>query len=169
MTLTVDSWLKTAAPEVDSANLMYWSTAVGDNVVRFMLPAIVYAQGAQAIERDLPADYLQYLHGTPNFQITDEISTMVGGQPATMLSITAEWGNGPEEWFSGSLGCVSRDSLRHDIKSCFAINPEQQLRLAVIKLGGRTLLSWARTEQYSPDAPELYKNFETLLASVRFR
>jgi len=168
MTLTVDSWLKTAAPDVDSTNLVYWSTAVGDNVVRFMLPAIVYAQGAEARARNLPANYLQYLHGTPNFQIKDETSTVIGGHPATLLSITAN-SDAPEDWFSGSLGCVSRDSQRHDINSCFAINSEHQLRLAVIKLGGRTLLSWARTEKNSPDAPELYKNFATLLASVRFR
>lgn len=168
MTLSVGSWLMTVAPQVDSANLVYWFTARGDNVVRFMLPAIIYARGAETKMMELPANYLNYLHATTDFQIRDETSTVVGRHPATLLSITAD-SDSPEEWFSGSLGCVSQDSQRHDINSCFAINPEQRLRLAVIELDGKTLLSWARTEKNSPEAPELYKNFENLLASVQFK
>jgi hypothetical protein len=167
MTVTVDTWLTTAAPQDDSPHLLYWAAKVDDSRVRFLVPVVTYAPGTDQ-QIDPPADFVAYLHSQPNFQLKDETSTVVDGRPATLMTATSA--PAPAQgYYDGSLGCVSREAALDDPVGCFGVQPDIELRLAVIDLGDETLLAWARIERDSPDAPELYQDFETMLASVHFR
>ena len=167
LTLTVDTWLTSVTPQEDSTHLVYWATKVDDARVRFLVPVVTYVPGTTS-PTDPPADFVSYLHSQPNFQVKDEASTEVDGRPATLMTATSQ--PGPAEgYYDGSLGCVSTDAELDDPVGCFGLQPDLQVRLAVIHLGDETLLAWARIEKNSPDAPELYKNFETMLASIHFR
>ena len=167
MTLTVDTWLTSVTPQEDSAHLVYWSAEVDDSRVRFLVPVVTYVPGTNT-PTDPPADFVSYIHSQPNFQVRDEVSTEVDGRPGTLMTATSQ--PGPEEgYYDGSLGCVSTDAEIDDPVGCFGLQPDREVRLAVINLGDETLLAWARISKNSPDAPELYENFETMLTSVHFR
>jgi hypothetical protein len=167
LTLTVDTWLTSVTPQEDSAHLVYWSAEVDDARVRFLVPVVTYVPGTTS-PTDPPADFVSYLHSQPDFQLKDEASTEVDGRPATLVTATSQPG-AAEGYYDGSLGCVSTDAELDDPVGCFGIQPDREVRLAVIDLGGETLLAWARIGKDSPDAPELYENFETMLASTHFR
>jgi len=167
MTLTIDTWLTSVAPQEDSAHLLYWSAEVDDSRVRFLIPVVTYLPGTNS-PVDSPADFVSYLHSQPGFQLRDEASTEVGGRPATLMTATSQPGPAGG-YYDGSLGCVSRNAAIDDPVGCFGLQPERELRLAVVDLGDETLLAWARIDRDSPDAPELYRNFEALLTSVHFR
>jgi hypothetical protein len=167
MTLTVDTWLTSVTPQEDSAHLVYWSATVDDSRVRFLVPVVTYVPGTTS-PTDPPADFVSYLHSQPNFQVKDEASTEVDGRPATLMTATSQPG-AAEGYYDGSLGCVSTDAELDDPVGCFGLQPDREVRLAVINLGDETLLAWARIEKNSPDAPELYRNFETMLTSIHFR
>ncbi len=167
LTLTVDTWLTSVTPEEDSAHLVYWTADVDDARVRFLLPVVTYAPGTTT-PTDPPADFVSYLHSQPDFQLEDEASTEVDGRPATLVTATSQPG-AAQGYYDGSLGCVSTDAALDDPVGCFGIQPDREVRLAVIDLGDQTLLAWARIGRDSPDAPALFEDFETMLASTHFR
>ncbi|PRY36048.1 hypothetical protein LY71_1269 [Geodermatophilus tzadiensis] len=167
LTLEVDTWLTSVTPEEDSAHLVYWSAAVDDSRVRFLVPVVTYVPGTGS-PTDPPADFVSYLHSQPDFQLEDEAGTEVDGRPATVMTATSQPGRA-EGYYDGSLGCVSSDAEIDDPVGCFGLQPDRELRLAVIDLGDETLLAWARIAKDSPDAPELFEHFETMLSSIRFR
>lgn len=69
------------------------------------------------------------------------------------------------EELAGSLGCAERVSNKHE-NSCFGLQPDYYLQLAVIDVGDSTLLAWARTGIDNPD--EAFRAmFERMLTTVQ--
>jgi hypothetical protein len=66
----------------------------------------------------------------------------------------------------GSLGCRAEEVSAPD---CFGLRAGLALRLAVIDLGDRTLVAWARVAEDSADAAEVFADFEQMRAGLRLR
>jgi hypothetical protein len=64
---------------------------------------------------------------------------------------------------------VAEETSLHDPDGCFGVQPEHELRLAVIDTGAAPLLAWARVSRDNPAAPDFYADFEHMLGSIRFR
>ena len=169
LTVTVDAALK-SPPNPDSPNLRSWDAAASDatNAVRFLMPVVVYPPGSSTSEAP-PKDYLKYLQGQTNdgAEITEETEITVDGRPATLMNVTRTIdASHPEGFLDGSLGCPERNADRAE--GCFGPQPDLLLRLAVIDVGGTTLLARARMNKDNPD-PAFAAMFERMLTSVRFR
>ena len=130
--------------------------------VRFLIPVVVYPPGDTEATPP-PDDYLAYLlaqseHGA---SLEDVTETTVGGSPATIVSATVA------DSLDGSLGCPAEGITAHD---CFGLQPDLTLRIAVIDVGGTTLLAWLRHAEAAGE-PELTREiaaFEEMLATVHF-
>jgi hypothetical protein len=159
--VTLPAWLP-VAPDADEPNFLSWigEDASFDRAVRFMLPVNVYQPGS-AVAIPPPDDYLSYLRGqvAHGAQLADEITTSVDGMPATIMTATTAAS------LDGSLGCPAADVSAPD---CFGVQPGMALRLAVIDIGDRTLIAWARVTEGSADAAEVFADFEQLLTGLRF-
>jgi hypothetical protein len=145
----------------DSATLLSLDSNLAENnKVRFVLPVNLY-KPKQPKPVALPPDYLVYLRGltAQGAKYTDEATTTVDGHPATLVTGTAA------EPLDGVLGCPQLNMTASD---CFGLQPELSLRIAVIDVGGKTLLAWARTEEGAVDVPAFFTEFETMLAGLRF-
>ena len=107
----------------------------------------------------VPDDYLGYLlsqtsHGAT---FTDQTDTTVDGRTATVVTTTA---SAP---LDGSLGCPAAGVAAAD---CFGPQPELTLRIAVVDVGGTTLLVWWRHAGGVEGSADAFASFETMLASV---
>jgi hypothetical protein len=160
--VTVPAWLSTA-PDTDESNFLTW---VGtdehvDRAVRFLLPVEVYEPGSAAAT-PVPEDYLSYLrsqaaHGA---RLVDETTTSVDGSLATILTGTTP------TTLDKSLGCPAVNTPAPD---CFGLHAGLALRLAIIDLGDRTLVVWARVTEDSADAAEVFADFGQMLAGLHLR
>lgn len=170
LTVTVEAALK-SPPNPDSANMLSWDAAASDatNAVRFLVPVVVYPPGSSAPESP-PKDYLTYLQGQTkdSAELSEVTKITVDGRPATLMNVTRIIDDShPEGFLDGSLGCPERTADREG-EGCFGPQPDLLLRLAVIDVGGTTLLAWARMNKDNPD-PAFAAMFERMLTSVQFR
>jgi hypothetical protein len=115
-----------------------------------------------ATAKATPKDYAKYVLslGQRGAKITDIVNTKVDGRPATLMTLTND--GGPQ---SGSLGCPEHGN--DQVEECFGIQPEYELRLAVMN-SGPPLVIWARTPSEHPD-PGFFTSFEQMLDTVRFQ
>lgn len=168
LTLTVDAVLK-SPPNRDSHNFLSWDAVSSDgNAVRFFVPVELYRPGSSAPEAP-PKDYLTYLKGfsAAGAEMSNVVKTSVDGHPATLMNLTWDIDAGhPEGFFNGALGCPTAGA--DQAEGCFGPQPDLMLRLAVIDVGGTTLLAWARMNRDNPD-PSFAAMFERMLTTVRFR
>ena len=165
LTVTVDASLK-SPPDPDSRNLLSWDAAHDSSAkVRFLVPVSLYRPGSSVPEAP-PRDYLAYLRGLTSDGVTfsDVTTITVDGHPATLMSATTTNDSGV---LDGSLGCPKAGADRSE--GCFGFQPGRSIRIAVIPVGNRTLLAWARTSKDSPDTAAFFAMFEAMLKSVRFR
>jgi hypothetical protein len=168
LTVTVDAALK-SPPNPDSHNLLSWYGATSDEErVRFLVPVNLYRPGSTTPEA-VPKDYLKYLQAqtTGNFQFSKVTRITVDGHPGTLMTATStDDASHPQGFFDGSLGCPTPDA--DQAEGCFGIQQRNPLRLAVIDVGGTTLLAWARSGEGNLDKA-FVAMFERMLSSVRFR
>jgi hypothetical protein len=168
LTITVDAGLK-SPPNPDSPNLLSWdATASEENKVRFLVPVEVYRPGSSTPVAP-PKDYLTYLQGQTKdgAELSKVTKITLDGHPATVMNLTSTVdASHPEGFLDGSLGCPERGADRAE--GCFGPQPDLLLRLAVIDLGDKTVLAWARMNKNNPDQA-FVALFEQMLSSVRFR
>lgn len=162
LTVTVDAALK-SPPNRDSSHLLTWDAVATEvNKVRFMVPVVVFRPENETPDAP-PKDYLKFLMAQTNsgaeFSKVSKIT--VDGRPATLMDVTTN----PE--LAGSLGCTEQVSNKH-ADSCFGLQPDFYLRLAVIDVGDSTLLAWARTGIDNPDEA-FQAMFERMLTTVQLR
>ena len=91
---------------------------------------------------------------------TNESKTTASGQEVTVLTGSSS------RALDGTLGCPAATT---PIEVCFGLQPELDLRIAVVNAGGKTLLAWARTERGAPDAAGFFAEFETMIRSLQLR
>lgn len=161
LTVTVAADLP-PTPTDDTPGLLSWTaTVVDNNRVRFLSPAEVYPPDAtQAIPP--PGDFLAYVQGLADHGAvySDVKATNVDGVAATLM--TAQVASS----LDGSLGCPTIGA--DQAEGCFGLQPEFALRIAVMEVGGKPLLAWARTNVDIPDKAFLAE-FEAMLATVDFK
>jgi hypothetical protein len=167
LTVTVDAALE-SPPNPDSHNLLSWDSASIDKWVRFLVPVNLYRPGS-SVREAVPKDYLKYLQGQTkdNVEFSDVTKITVDGHPATLMTATSTIdASHPQGFLDGSLGCPKPHAEQHE--GCYGIQPQGIIRLAVVDVGGTTLLAWARTNKDHPDQA-FDAMFERMLTSVRFR
>ena len=150
------------APTEETAGLLSWtSTANDNNRIRFLMPVELYPPDTTAPEPP-PADITAYVTGLADHggMFTDVKTLAIGGVPATLQTAKAS------RSLDGALGCPVKGA--DQAEGCFGLQPEYALRLAVLTVGGKPLLIWARTDATAPDNAFLTA-FETMLGSVAFR
>ena len=161
LTVTVGASLP-SAPTDDTPGLLTWTaTVVDNNRVRFLAPVEVYPPDAtQAIPP--PAEFLAYIQGLANKGgvYSDVTTTTIDGVKATVMTARTT------RSLDGALGCPVIGADRGE--GCFGLQPEYVLRLAVMDVGGKPLLAWARSNTDIPDQAFLAE-FEAMLASVDFK
>ena len=162
LTVTVDAALK-SPPNRDSSHLLTWdATASETNKIRFMVPVVVFRPEDEKPEAP-PKDYLKFLiaQTSAGAEFSKMSKITVDGRPATLMDVTTN------TELAGSLGCTERVSTKH-ADSCFGLQPENNLRLAVIDVGDSTLLAWSRTGIDNPD--EAFRAmFERMLTTIQLR
>lgn len=159
-TVTLPGSLK-PEPSEEIKNLVTWSTVSGEPGVRFLLPVVLY-QPDSTSPQPPPKDYLTYLRGlvSAGAMFTNESKTTASGQEVTVLTGSSS------RALDGTLGCPAATT---PIEVCFGLQPELDLRIAVVNAGGKTLLAWARTERGAPDAAGFFAEFETMIRSLQLR
>jgi len=159
--VTVPAWLP-AVPDADEPNFLTWigTDTSFDRAVRFLVPVTVYQPGSDA-PTPPPEDYLSHLYGqvAHGANFADERRTSVDGMPTTIMTATTAAS------LDGSLGCSAPDVPAPD---CFGLQAGMELRLAVIDMGGSTVVAWARVTEGSVDAGEVFADFEQMLESIQF-
>jgi len=160
LTVTLPEDLKAVANPDSSTLLSLDSNLAENNKVRFVLPVNLY-KPKQLKPVAPPQDYLAYLRGltAQGAKYTDETTMTVDGHAATLMT-----GNSAEP-LDGVLGCAE---VNTPADACFGLQPDLSLRIAVIDVGGKTLLAWARTEQGAVDVPAFFAEFETMLKGLKF-
>jgi hypothetical protein len=157
--VTPPAWLD-PRPTIEQANFVTWEKP-NLPAVRILVPESLYRPGDPS-ESAVPNDYLGYLLGQAKVgaHFTDKTHAMVAGQPATIVTATTD------TTMDGSLGCPSKGTLA---PACFGLQPELQLRIAVLKVHDRTMLIWLRTEKNMKphDLAAKVASFNDLLASIR--
>jgi hypothetical protein len=149
-------------PTDDTPGLLSWTATGNDNNrVRFLMPAEVYPPDA-ARPVPPPTDFVGYVKGLADLGgvYTDITSTTVDGVPATLMTAKAT------RSLDGSLGCPAIGA--EQAEGCFGLQPDLALRIAVMNVGGKPLLAWARIDNQSPD-PAFVAEFEAMLATVDFK
>ncbi|WP_031486502.1 hypothetical protein [Streptomyces bicolor] len=164
LTLTLPAALDTWR-ETDTRTLLTW---VGPaNKIRFLLPAAVYRPGGDGTPEEPPGTYREYLtylreHSRHGATWRDEKPLTVDGRAATLLTGTTE---GP---LDGSLGCPKADGNAD--RDCYGLQPEYELRVAVIDAPGRPLLAWSTIDTTRPqDRTVAFPRFEGMLRTLEFR
>lgn len=160
LTVTVAASLP-LTPTDDTPGLLTWTaTVVDNNRVRFLVPVEVYPPDAtQAIPP--PAEFLAYIQGLANKGgvYSDVTTTTIDGVKATVMTARTTLS------LDGALGCPVIGADRGE--GCFGLQPDYVLRLAVMEVGGKPLLVWARSNSDIPDQAFLAE-FEAMLASIDF-
>jgi hypothetical protein len=158
--LVVPKWL-IAEPTEDSPHFVTFSAPDESLAIRILLPVLLYPPGRTGTTPP-PNDYVDYLFGQADFgaQLTDRVDTTVDGRQATI--VTAATGTS----LDGSLGCPD-EGIAAD--SCFGLQPDKLIRLAVIPTDTGPLLIWLRTNTAdNPDMAADAKLLDDLLATLRF-
>ena len=145
-------------PSEDTKTLISWGAVTGQNGVRFLLPVVVYPDSKTP--QPPPKDYPSYLRGLVSAGATyvDQSTTTVAGQQATLMTGTTT------RALDGTLGCPAETT---PVETCFGLQPDLALRIAVVNLNGRTLVAWARTQQGDAGAPEFFAEFEAMLHTLK--
>lgn len=167
LTVTVGASLE-SPPETDFPTFLTWdAVSSSSNKVRFLVSTNLYHPGSFASQAP-PKNYLKYLRGLTSHGVTlsHVVKITVDGHPATLMTVTSSAAAGPPGFFDGTVGCP--DPASDQEEGCFGFQPDVVLRLAVIPVGGTTLLAWARTSKAHPDEA-FFAMFEKMLTSVRFR
>ena len=167
LTVTVDASLE-SPPETDFPTFLTWdAVSSSSNKVRFLVSTNMYRPGSFASQAP-PKNYLKYLRGLTSHGVTlsHVVKITVDGHPATLMTASSSAAAGPPGFFDGTIGCP--DPASDQEEGCFGFQPDVVLRLAVIQVGGTTLLAWARTSKAHPDEA-FFAMFEKMLTSVRFR
>ena len=156
--VTVPGWLP-AEPTVEKLDFVTWEAPDGARAVRVLLPVAVYPPGSAGATAP-PKDYLAFLLGQTDqgAHFTDQTKTTVGGRPATIVTATAD------KPLEGSIGCPAASMTAPD---CFGLQPDLNLRIAVIGTGDKTLLVWLRNNVGVDERMEL-ESFDQMLSSIRF-
>lgn len=148
-------------PAEETPNFVTWE-APNAPAVRFLAPATVYRPGEKG-HTEIPKDYLSYLLGQKSVgaHFRDQTRGTVGGEPATLVTATTD------RSLDGSLGCPAKNT---PAAACFGLQPDLELRIAVVQAHGRTLLIWMRTDKSTsrPAVAAKVRSFDDMLASVRF-
>ena len=158
--VTPPPWLD-PKPVIERANFLTWE-APRLPAVRFLAPETVYRPG-DTNDTNVPNDYLSYLRSqaSAGAHFRDQTRETVGGLPATVVTAATD------RSLDGSLGCPARGT---PAAACFGLQPDLDLRLAVLRVHDRTLLIWLRTDKsMNPaDVATRVQSFEDMLASIRF-
>ncbi|MEP7369811.1 MAG: hypothetical protein ABI662_09165 [Dermatophilaceae bacterium] len=158
--VTPPVWL-TGKPHIEQPNFVTWE-APDLPAVRFLVPVTVYRPG-ETTPTGVPKDYLPYLLGQAKHgaYFRDQITSTVGGQPATLVTATTRTS------LDGSLGCPISTTPAAE---CFGLQPELSLRIAVTSVQGKTLLVWLRMPTGAPlaDATARRQAFEAMLKNIKF-
>ena len=166
LTITVPASFFKAQPNSDTSTLLTWFTGseARFHKVRFLLPDALYRPGQTAPEAP-PKDYLTYLRGLSRQGLTlaDEKKITVDGHSATLMTGTAEHD------LDGSIGCPQIGGPPDAGGDCFGFGPVPAIRIAVIDVSGRTLVSWAGINKGASDESAFFAEFEAMLKSVQFR
>ena len=167
LTIAVPASFFKAQPNSDTSTLLTWFTGSDEarfHKVRFLLPDALYRPGQTAPEKP-PKDYLTYLRGLSRqgLTFTDEKKITVDGHSATLMTGTTEHD------LDGSIGCPQIGGPPDAAGDCFGFGPSPAIRIAVIDVSGRTLVSWAGINKGASDESAFFAEFEAMLNSVRFR
>jgi hypothetical protein len=166
LTITVPASFFKAQPNSDISTLLTWFTGseARYHKVRFLLPVALYRPGQTAPETP-PKDYLAYLRGLSGQGATlaDEKKITVDGHRATLMTVTAEHD------LDGSIGCPQTQGVPDAGGDCFGAGPAAAIRIAVIDVSGRTLVTWAGINTGASDESAFFAEFEAMLKSVQFR
>jgi hypothetical protein len=166
LTIAVPASFFKAQPNSDTSTLLTWFTGseARFHKVRFLLPDSLYRPGQTAPEAP-PKDYLAYLRGLSRQGLTlaDEKKITVDGHSATLMTGTAEHD------LDGSIGCPQIGGPPDAAGDCFGFGPVPAIRIAVIDVSGRTLVSWAGINKDAPDESAFFAEFEAMLQSIKFR
>lgn len=156
--VTVPGWLP-AEPSVEQLDFVTWEAPDGARAVRVLIPVAVYPPGSAGATPP-PKDYLAFLLGQTDqgAHFTDETKTTVGGRAATIVTATSD------KLLDGSIGCPELSMTAPD---CFGLQPDLNLRIAVIDTGDKTLLVWLRNNVGVDEAMEL-ESFDQMLSSISF-
>ena len=74
-----------------------------------------------------------------------------------------------EHDLDGSIGCPQTQGVPDAGGDCFGPGPAAAIRIAVIDVSGRTLVSWAGINTGASDESAFFAEFEAMLKSVQFR
>lgn len=163
LTITVPTSLGTR-PTSDTRTFLTWVKS--GNRVRFLLPALVYPPGVGGGEKP-PATYkgyVAYLHQQAGHHAKwrNEKTTTVDGRAATLLTGTTD------EPLDGSLGCPTADADPGE--GCFGLQPEYEIRVAVIDAPSKPLVAWTTTDlTKGQDSSAAATRFENMLRTLKFR
>jgi hypothetical protein len=136
-------------------------------MIRFLLPEAVYRPGGGGAPEKPPGTYEGYLaylreHSRHHATWRDERSISVDGRSATLLIGTSD------KPLDGSLGCITAEANLHE--DCYGLQPEYELRVAVIDAPGRPLLAWSTINTTRPqDRKVAFPRFEGMLRTLEFR
>jgi hypothetical protein len=168
-TITVPASFFKAQPNSDTSTFLTWFTGSSENEgrfhrVRFLLPDALYRPGQTAPEQP-PKDYLTYLRGLSRqgATLTDEKKITVDGHSATLMTETTEHS------MDGAIGCLQIGGPPDAAGDCFGPQPEAAARIAVIDIGGRTLVTWAGINTGASDESAFFAEYEAMLQSIKFR
>jgi len=168
LTVTVPASFFKAQPNSDTSTFLTWCTGCESEArfhkVRFLLPDSLYRPGQTAPETP-PKDYLTYLRGLSRQGATlaDEKKITVDGHSATLMTVTTEHS------LDGSIGCPQIGGSPDAGGDCYGFQPEGAVRIAVITVSGRTLVTWAGINKGASDESAFFAEYEAMLKSIQFR
>jgi hypothetical protein len=168
LTVTVDPYLG-SPPTIDSPNLLSWDASISTEKVRFLVPVKLYRPDSATPEAP-PKDYLKYLRGLAKHgvEFSNVSKVSVDGHPGSLMTATSDIDKIPAGSLNGTLGCATPAATKTTEGGCFGVVPDLLLRIAVVKVGGTTLVAWARTRKDEPNEA-FFAVFDRMLRSVRFR
>ena len=146
----------------EERNLISWGRQDVPGDLTFLLPVSVYRPNAKTAS-PAPADYLAYLLSLEKMGVTvsDRADITVGGHPGTAVTLTSYVNT------DGVLGCPA---ARSPVENCGRVNLEFPMRIAVTKIGSKTLVAWLESfytmsdEQISTER----HSFESMLHNLQF-
>lgn len=169
LTITVPASYFKAQPNADTSTFLTWYTGSSENggrfhKVRFLLPVALYRPG-QTVPETPPKDYLAYLRGLSHQGVTlaDEKKITVDGHRATLMTVTTEHG------LDGAMGCPQTQGVPDAGADCYGPQPQAAIRVAVLDISGKTLVTWASINTGASDESAFFTEFEAMLQSIKFR
>jgi hypothetical protein len=167
VTVTVPPPLPVMATE-DVPTFLTWVYQTDDylSAIRMMLPADVYptAQSPQQPPPPNAAAFVAYLHTAvaAGAIITNEKQMAVGGQSATVLTLSAQ----PGVDLDGLFGCPNTAASAAD---CYGPGSDTLMQVAIVEVDNKLLLIWARADSEDTGAAAFIATFQPMLAGLKFR